>query len=504
MANTTADAYTRLLMWEATMTMRRGQSRLMRYRRAFEYYGSENVKPDELIQPLEINYLKATCEAHASFLWGQWEQQGSLIGWALNPRIGKGDKDVMNAINQWLMGLFDGSEETLFSTGLNQSIYGDGILKPRYHPEFDAIVPESILPEYFHVRWSNHDVSEMREVVISYPIDRKDALEEFGTKGSMRWSIAATGITTQFAVYWEHWTPTTRRVWIDDQLVVDEPNPFGAQGLPGIIPFVHIPNVRSGGEFYGTSDIEAVLALQDELNKKMADAGDLIAYAAHPIVLIKKYFGKVDALPVGPDAIWDMGRDGEAEYMSGGKPPIDINVYIDRLLAIFQDLSYMPAAAFGRSETTQSSALGLAMEMMPVTQRVNWKRLHWKRALINYALYAARLAEKHGILPFPRRELQRYTFTPTFAPVLPKDRAAAVLENVSLVGAGLRTIKRALEDMGERDAARQALDILAEIEQKIELGMKLQIAGIEPGGKNKPGSGGSPETGSAQRDATKG
>lgn len=489
-------AYMRILNWESVMTMRRGQSRLQRYRRAYEYYGGENMAPGQYVQPLEINYLRATCEAHASYLWGQWEPQGRLLNWAVSPRVGKGDKELVSAIEQWLYGLFDGHEELLYSAGLNQSIYGDAVLKPRFNPLTEQIVPESILPEYFHALWSSHDVAELREVIISYPMDRHEAETEFGTRGDMAWASAQAGHATQFAIYWEHWTPTTVEYWIDNKLVKQEKNPFAYGDLPGLIPFVHAPNVRSGGEFYGTSDIEAVLALQDELNRKMADTGDIISYAAHPIVVVKNYFGKVDQLPVGPDEIWDMGREGEASYLSGGTPPVDINKYLDRVLAIFQDLSYMPAAAFGRSETAQASALALAMEMMPVTQRVGWKRLHWKLALINYAHLAARLAEKNDLLPFRRSLLSKYLFEPNFAPVLPKDRASTIMENTSLVAGGLRTIKRALDDLGERDTSRQAEEILAELREKLSMGMAVQM-----GGKNQRGPGGSPDTGSVQRDA---
>jgi hypothetical protein len=491
------DAYSRILNWEAVMTMRRGKSRLIRYRQAYEYYSGENMKPEEYVQPLEINYLRATCEAHASYLWGQWEPQGRILNWSVAAKVGKGDKDKISEIEQWLYGLFSGSEELLYAAGMNQSIYGDCILIPRYDPIREEIRPESVLPEYFHCKWSSHDVTDLREVIISYPIDRQEAEEQYSTRGDPLYSVSS-GYATRFAIYWEHWTREKVEVYIDNRKVDEYPNPYSDKDLPGLIPFIHIPNVRSGGEFYGSSDIEAVYALQDELNRKMGDTGDIISYAAHPIILVKNYFGKVTQLPIGPDAIWDMGREGTAEYLSGGKPPVDIEKYIDKLLEIIQDLAYMPAAAFGRSETAQASALALAMEMMPVTQRVNWKRLHWKQGLINYAHIAARLAEKEGILPFARKDLTRYTFEPNFAPVLPKDRASTILENVSLVSSGLRTVKRALDDLGERDSARQALEVLDELREKLAMGMAVQI-----GGKNQRGPGGSPDTGAEQRDQKK-
>jgi hypothetical protein len=489
------DAYMRILNWEATVSRRRTLSRLERYRLDYLYYTGDNMPPGQFIQPLAINYLRATCESHASYLWGQWESQNRMVNWTVTPRDGKGNKETLSAVEQWLYHLFDGREELLYVAGLNQSIFGDCILRPRWDYLTESIVPESVLPEYFYAKWSAHDVTDLQEVIISYPIDRMEADAEFGTIGDAQWASATLGHATQFAIYWEYWTRHARQVWIDNKLISEEPNPIGFEGYPGEIPFVHIPNVRSGGEFYGNSDIASVKELQDELNRKMADLGDIISYSAHPIVLIKKYFGKVAQLPVGPDAMWDMGRDGEAEYLGGGTPPVDINKYIATLLETFQDLSYMPAAAFGRSENTQSTALAMAMEMMPVTQRVNIKRLHWKTGLTRYAHMAAIMAERKGVLPFSRKEFLRYYVDPNFASVLPKDRATSVNENVALVTNGLRTIKRALDDLGERDSAKQALEIIAEIEAKLALGMRVNI-----GGMNSRGPGGSPDTGAQARE----
>jgi hypothetical protein len=504
------DSYHRILNWEAMMDRRRGMSRLQRYREAWQYYTGEVLSEGDYVQPLQINYVEATCEAHASYLWGQWEPQDRLVAWTVKPKSNKkGDKDDRAKIADWIDELFVGYEDLFFSSGLNQSIYGSCVLRPRWDPVTDAVIPESVLPEHFHCRWSAHDINDILDVIISYPIDREEAMNLYDVSGDPSYAAAVQGFAAKYAIYWEHWTRDKHQIWIDNKMVLDEPNPlalFDENGdvlTPGHIPFVHVPNVRAGGEFYGQSDIEAVLRLQDELNRKMADEGDIINYAAHPIIQVKNYFGKVDRLPVGPDSIWDMGREGEASYLSGGKPPVDIEAYVDKLLYIFQDLSRMPAAAFGRSETAQASALALAMEMMPVTQRVGWKRLHWRQGLIQYVHMAARVAESKGILPFALKDLFRYQLIPVFAPILPKDRSAQVSENVSLVSAGLRTIARALEDMGEKDAAAEATRIIQELEQKVKMGIMGKP--LELNGKNgQKNSGGSPDTGSQVRDRDKG
>jgi hypothetical protein len=493
------DAYLRILAWEEFISRRRQMSRLMRYRRNLEYYSGDNMPPGQYIQPLAINYLQAIVENHSSYVWGQWEEsQTHIINWVVKAQSGKGDQVQISAIKDWCESLFDGYEEVLYDSTMNQSIFGDAILRPKWDTLREIVYPESILPEYFHCRWSPHDITQITETILAYPMSRQDAGAEFGTIGDVSYAQNLPGYSNEFGIYWEHWTPERCDIYLDSIQVRTAANPYMRGDLPGFIPFVHIPNWRNGGEFYGISDIEGVLELQDEYNRKAADAGDIISYAAHPIILIRKYFGRVTDLPVGPDAIWDMGRDGEAEYLSGDKPPVDISLYLDRVLETIQDLARMPAAAFGRSEKAKSSALAMAMEMMPVSLRVSLKRLHWKRGLVLYAHLAARLQEKAGELPFKRSYLNKVKLIPAFAAVLPRDRAALVNEQVSLVTNGIRSTRRALEILGEQFVEEELAEIMQEMAWKAELGVKLNL-----GGKNARGPGGSPETATDNKEMKK-
>jgi len=493
------DAYMRLLAWESFSARRRNMTRLESYRRSWIYVSGDNLHDSHGAMPLSVNYLKLICEMHAAYLWGQWEPTGRMLSWSIKPRVGKGDQEIMEKVLDWLYTLFDGYEEILYSSGMNQSIFGDCVLTPRWDPLLETVYPESVLPEYFHCRWSPHDITRLNEVVIAYPIAREDAETEFGTKGDTQYGIHTGSFSHQYAIYWEHWTPERKDIYIDNLLIeqASGPNPYAKPGLnlPGIIPFVHVPNVRSGGEFYGTSDIDGVYDLQDEVNRRLADYSDIISYSAHPIILVKKYFGRVTDLPVGPDAIWDLGREGEAEYLSGDPPPVDIDKYLAKIQNIIEDLSALPDAAYGHNEHAERSAISLAMKMMPTTSRVTWKRLHWRTGLINYVHMAARLAEINNALPFPRTYLQKLVIDPDFAPVLPKDRSAIVGDNVQLVLNGIRSTKRALEELGERKVDDEYTAIFDDLKKKVDMGMQIQL-----GGKNAKGPGGSPDTGAEQRD----
>jgi len=491
------DAYMRLMAWENFISRRRNRSRMERYNDCRNYYYADNMPQDNMQLPLSINYTKIIANLHTAFLWGQWEPQTTIVTWAVKMRAGKkGDKEQVTAIQEWLNELFEGYEEILYAAGLNQSIYGDAILVPRWDALQERTYPESILPEYFHARWSPHDIANIPEVIVSYHIARQDAEQEFGTPGNLDEFKHPAGISSymrEYAIYWEWWTEDGVEIYIDNMLVRNNPNPYASTQGAGLLPFVHIPNIRAGGDFYGMSDIESILPLQDELNRKMMDSSDITGYSAHPIVLVQKYFGKVNDLPVGPDAVWDMGRDGEASYLSGDKPPVDIAVYIAHVMQIIQDLTFLPKTAYGHTDETERSAISLAMKMLPTTNHVTWKRLLWSAGLRQYAYIAARLEEINGTLPFNRSYLKKVLLEPQFAPILPKDRAGQIVENVSLVTNGIRSTERALEDIGERHVAEEVERIFADLTKKAKL-MKLNL-----GGANARGPGGSPDTGAESK-----
>lgn len=317
-------ALNRIMHFEMTMHKRLGMIRAQRYVRLFNYYSSQNLPPDNVEQPLSINYFKAICDKHNAALWGQY--QGNIFDWRVKPRKKDVPDDTTSQkIRDHLDDLMDQNDRNslLWDASRNTSVFGDGVLRLRWDPFERRVVVESILPEWFHCRWDINNMNRLTEVIISYPIDRLDAEEMYGTSGnpSIDYNLVNPEYLPGFAIFWEHWTPTTYRQWIGDFPIAEGPNPYAqtdAEGnfYPGIIPFVHIPNMRMGGEFWGYSDAEAVLFIQDEINRKMADMGDTVNNFAHPIVTLRKFNGKQSDLPVGPDAVWDLGREGEADILS--------------------------------------------------------------------------------------------------------------------------------------------------------------------------------------------
>lgn len=500
-------ALSRILHFENLMHRRLGMVRPQRYVRLGNYYMQQNLPPDNVEQPLGINYFKSICDKHTAYLWGQYSD--NVTSYRVKPRHSTLPEDnTSKKIQFYLQDMLEQNDANslLWEAGLNGSVYGDSVLRLRWDPIERRVAIESLLPEWFHCRWDVANMNTLTEVIVSFPIDRLDAKERYNVTGNeaIDYNMVNPEYLPGFGIYWEHWTPVSYRIWIDDYLVEELPNPFmryddDGNVYPGIIPFIHVPNMRLGGEFYGFSDAENILSLQDEINRRMADMGDVVNNHAHPIVLLNKFNGQQRDLPIGPDAIWDLGREGEADYLQWAGTPPAVMEYIDLCKQMMYDTANMPEVAFGRGirgggsgKAGTSSGLALTLAMMPVVERAMQKRIGWARALRRLADITTFIhaVKDPATLPFAYSDFRDYEVRPIFADVLPRDRLQLVNEVVARTNSMLESIPSALEDLGEEDVLEEYKRIKADAKFKASIGMfKPPI----PGGKNSDqGQGGSP------------
>lgn len=505
----------RILHFESLMRRRLGEARVQRYVRLYQYYAGTNLPPDNVDQPLAINHFAKICDKHTGYLWGEYKNH--VIDFRVNcinkDALDDGQKVEAERIAKQIKLLLErvlfeeNSGDVIFDTGAqNGSIYGDTIFEISYSLENRRVHLEALLPEYFHCRWEISNMERITEVIVAYPIDRIEALETYGSSGNDQF-IGYQAINPQYApgvgILWKRWSDTSFQVWVDETCVRNEPNPYmqvDDQGnvYPGLIPFIHIPNVRAGAEFFGYGDAEGITGLSDELNRRMADMGDILSTSAHPVVTLKNFSGTAEDLPIGPDAVWDLGREGEAKRLDGTGPGQEAMAYLTQVKQEMQETSSMPAIAYGSHQGSMSHTAGaaLAMAMMPVVERSRKKRLRWKEAIkrlskmifILLTVHDPGLLEAYG-LTFD--QIQLFSIEPIFAEIMPKDTLQVVNENVATVANSLRSMERALESLGEDD-------IPAEIE-RIKADMQFKAAMMQPttppmgtGGKNsEEGQGGS-------------
>lgn len=475
-------AYNRILAFENAMCRRFDKPRMQRYREARDYYSGENLPADNVAQPLRINYIQSIANKHTAYLFGEYDDD--VLGWRCDPlQVNDSSKVLAEKITAWCyQKCRQNDANQLFPImGIDGSVCGDSFVRARWDEIEQRVCWESIAPEYVHCRWNATNMARIEELVISYPMHRDDALAEFGTSGNTSWNRSAfASPMLGMAIYWEEWNPMIYRVYIDDVQVRDDVNPTARKATspldfrPGLIPLVHFPNFEAAHEFYGYSDVDSAFALQDELNRKLADEGDTINAYAHPITVINRYFGDLEELPVGPDQVWNLGREGEAKLLTWGGPAPEVHKYIEIIREIMLETASVSPVAYGRHKGTQQSAIALAIEMLPLTERVRRKRAIWASRLRQLLQMTAFIEDRNqGLDGFTYKDFIAHFIRPLWAPPLPRDRLALVNENIALHSGGLRTIERVNEDIGEERPSEKAQQIKEELKELSDMGIKV-------------------------------
>lgn len=505
-------AYDRILQYEIAMTQRRNKDRMQRYTDNRNYYSGDNLPPDNVSQPLSINYIQSINNKHVAYLWGEYKND--ILKWAVDPLIDQDAKEkeqetarkLAQTIENYIFKIARRNNANLIlsDVALNASICGDGFVRMRWDAIDRVVKWESVPPEYVHVRWNGTDVNQIEEIIISYPMLREEAFQRFGTRGNISYGYGQfkPDVMLGMCIYWERWTPWLYQIYIDDQLVTPNKEIEGPEGktvsvpnmnpmvtyyngmlIPGFIPIEHFPNFNPGSEFYGYADAENGQGLQDELNRKMADEGDIINLYAHPITILRKYYGNAKELPVGPDVIWDMGREGEASLLTWTGTPPSAHEYTETVREILLETTAMSSVAYGRHKGSQQSAIALAIEMMPITERVRAKRMIWDsklRGLLSKTIKMQFIKDGQRDIPFPYDEYEKHFVKPIWASILPRDRLGQVQENIALAAGNLRSIRRALEDLGEEDSSREREEIFKDKEELA----KFNVKAVPPSGSS--------------------
>jgi len=259
----------------------------------------------------------------------------------------------------------------------------------------------------------------------------------------------------------ELWTDAAFELWLDEGLVERKANPCG------FIPFLLFPNLREPKKFWGLSDIPALKEPARELNRALSQLSLTLELSGNPITVLENVEGAQD-IAVQPGAVWELPEKAKAyllDLLQGGGVRLHID-YIDLLYRTLHDLSEAPRTAFG--ENRQSlSGVALEMELHPLLQKVRRKRL------IRAAIYRRRAQMVLRVLE--QQTGQRFIpcrLRPVWGPVLPQDQGRLVGDEQAMVGAGLHSRRRAMENLGVEDPE-------AELARWIEEERRLKAQGTD-------------------------
>ena len=423
-----------------------------------EFSASQDAE-SPLMYPLKINLFRGVVETLSTALWGSFEDE-ELLFFRVEPKkrgedVSKTAKANAGIAERLINAVWDGNQKNtiLMSASVSQMKYGGVYMRTRWDGK--RVVVEAIPADMCFPVWSPQNADELLVLVMAYPISLKAAQEMYGV---------ATIPTSSHedVLFIEEWTTRTHKIWLDNILINDTPNPYP------FIPYDYIPTRRDLESFYGVSPAECLMGIQDEINKRLADVGDYLNYSAHPIRWIRDYRGDPDKdLPVGPDVLWNLGKTVNPQSpptvgtLEAQPVPPGTFEYMSNLLGLAQDVAHTPPVAYGRDEGSQRSALTLTVRMWPLLQTIKAGRLYWTDGFQRVNDKVVWIASHIGDAS---PDVDGHKVAPVWASILPRDRMALVEEVIRLSDAGLKAPGTAFKDLGVEDPEEEEKNVKKWIE----------------------------------------
>ena len=189
------------------------------------------------------------------------------------------------------------------------------------------------------------------------------------------WGTSLEG-TRQVYTYTEILTDDRIEEYINDELIDSRPNPLG------VVPVIHIPNVRVSGSPWGLSDGHDIIVLNRSYNEIATDISDIVNYHAAPVTVITG--AKASSLEKGPKKVWGgLPKDAQVFNLEGGgQGLVGAMEYLKIIKTSMHEMIGVPETALGQvQQISNTSGVALAIQYQPLMNRYNQKIVQYSEGL---------------------------------------------------------------------------------------------------------------------------
>jgi hypothetical protein len=289
------------------------------------------------------------------------------------------------------------------------------------------------------------------------------------------WGTSLEG-TRQVYTYTEILTDDRIEEYINDELIDSRPNPIG------VVPIVHIPNVRVSGSPWGLSDCHDIIVLNRNYNEVATDVADIINYHAAPVTVITG--AKASSLEKGPKKVWGgLPKDAQVFNLEGGGSGLDGAMkYLEIIKRAMHEMIGVPETALGQIQPiSNTSGVALSIQFQPLMNRYQQKIVQYGEGLrrINELILLTVALKEPELLTYnpdfngPIRGDQLPVLDPNnsmtyqsvvhFPQPLPLDKLIVLNEIQSKMGLNLESRRGALATLGEEFPDEKLEEIRTEL-----------------------------------------
>jgi len=335
------------------------------------------------------NYYRAFTDFIINFTFSRGVQFRSPVATeAIIPdilkRVWEIDNDKRGVL--WEMGQQGGVSGDCFVKVAYEEAYADSV--GQVHPGRVRILP--LNASFCFPEFHPHDRSRLIRFKLKYRF----------------WGTSVEG-TRQVYTYTEILTDDRIEEYINDELIDSRPNPIG------VVPVIHIPNVRVSGSPWGLSDCHDVITLNRAYNETATDVADIINYHAAPVTVITG--AKASALEKGPKKVWGgLPKDAQVFNLEGGGQGLQGALeYLKVLKTAMHEMIGVPETALGQVQPiSNTSGVALAIQYQPLMNR-------YQQKLVQYGEGLERVNEL-VLRTLAFKEPEMFTYNPMFnGPIKP-------------------------------------------------------------------------------------
>ena len=407
---------------------------------------------------LAYNYFRAFTDYMINFTFGRGVQfrspkETEAIVPDILKRVWEVDNDKPTVL--WEMGQQGAVSGDVFLKVAYEEAYEDSI--GRAHPGRVRVLP--LNASFCFPEFHPHD----RERLIRFKLKYRF------------WGTSLEG-TRQVFTYTEILTDDRIEEYINDELIDSRPNPMG------VIPVVHIPNVRVSGSPWGLSDCHDIISLNRNYNEVATDVADIINYHAAPVTVITG--AKASTMEKGPNKVWGgLPKDANVFNLEGGGSGLEGALkYLETVKRSMHEMTGIPETALGQVQPiSNTSGVALSIQFQPLMNKWQQKTVLYARGLervnelvlLLIAIKEPELLQWNPSDTVPLKEGQlgvldvndpiSYQSITHFPQPLPLDKLIALNEIQAKMSMGLESKEGALRTLGEEFPAEKLSEIRQEL-----------------------------------------